>query len=164
MDSGVKPPDARIYATDRDVRVMAGVRSLERFMNDSGAEPVISELLVASPRYGFAGTLDSLMLMGGKLCLVDLKSSNNIRGKESYALQVVAYLYALEELTEIRPERLLILRLDKQRADYDLEEVQDLPKAFDAFLAVSKVFDWLSEENQKSVDVFKRKVKLVDNI
>lgn len=165
MKNGVRDPDARRFARfSTDYRVMAGVRSLEKFMTDFEAEPVMSEMLVAHPDHGFAGTLDSLQIVRrfqGEpcelLCIVDYKSSNQIKEKPAYAMQTVAYLKAFEFLTGVRIDKLLVLRLSKEKCDYDLEEVVDHDAAFEAFIHAGRVYDWLWNGSKKSVDVFAKK-------
>lgn len=164
MTTGERPADARTFNPNPDDwRVTAGLRSFEKFCIENDAVPVMCELLVASPKYGYAGTLDLLMLIGGRLVLVDLKSSNSISDKPAYVMQTVSYRHALKELTEVGTERIIILRLDKGRAEYDVEEVpkDEWASAFTAFRASGGVYRWLKNGNAKSFDLFARKKVLV---
>lgn len=63
MDSGVRPSDIRSFVHDEDARVFAIARSAELFCKEYNVIPIASELLVASLKYKFAGTLDSLMMI-----------------------------------------------------------------------------------------------------
>lgn len=50
--------------TETDTRVISAVRGAEKFFNERHVLPVFSELLVASPKYKIAGTLDFLAYIG----------------------------------------------------------------------------------------------------
>lgn len=156
MRTGVRPTDIRLFIDGDDARYWAIARSMEKFAIEWEVEPVASELLVASPKYGYAGTLDSLLYVkmpGAKrkqLVLGDWKSSSEI-SKLAYVTQVVAYAYALKELTGIMPERLIIVRLDKAHAKYEVLEIpkRAWKKAHKAFLASSSVYDWMKDGDEK---------------
>lgn len=77
------------------------------------------------------------------LAIVDWKTSNSI-DKPEYAMQVAAYWQAFVELTGMRPKELIIVRLDKEKARYEVMRVQDRPSAFRAFKHVTKVYDWMN--------------------
>lgn len=64
IETGVKPPDIRAFIEDgADGRIHAIARSAELFIRDFDAVPVVSELLVFSPKYVVGGTLDGLMIL-----------------------------------------------------------------------------------------------------
>lgn len=63
MNTGVKPKDIVSFVKHEDPRAYAIARSAELFMDEWRVQPIASELLVASVKYGFAGTLDSLMMV-----------------------------------------------------------------------------------------------------
>lgn len=174
--TGKRPDDIRRFIVGDDIRLYAIARSAELFCKDFGARPVASELLVASLKHKFAGTLDSLMVLekvlekGDLSCehemwavgkkdkeecfkcgrtvelvftLVDWKTSNSI-DKASYAMQVSAYWQALYELTGLKPKEILIVRLDKHHAKYEVRRVAERPFAFRAFVHATKIYDWLN--------------------
>lgn len=147
LKSGVRPADIRTFIYGEDSRLWAITRSCEQFLTDFEVIPIASELLVASVKYGFAGTLDSLLMVkkGDKyvFAIGDWKSSNDIH-KHEYAMQVAAYYRALFELTGLRPEELLIVRLDKERMKYEVLRVTDRPAAFRAFMHASKLYDYMN--------------------
>lgn len=189
METGVRPDDIRPFVGNaEDARRWAIARSAELFCKDYFVEPIASELLVASVKHGFAGTLDSLMMvaktikksedpeckhhfiqsstsnpnkrmcaiLGNKckmeiemeLVLVDFKTSNQI-DKNEYAIQVCAYAYALKEMTGIKVKHLMILRLDKEKAKYEMLRVNSPSKAFQAFKACNKVYGWKTNREDK---------------
>lgn len=82
------------------------------------------------------------------LTLVDWKTSNSI-DKPEYAMQVSAYWQGLQELTGIRTKELVIVRLDKVKAKYEVMRIQNRPEAFRAFKHVTKVYDWINNGKSK---------------
>jgi len=149
LKTGEKPPDIRTFIFGEDARLWAITRSCEAFINDFNAVPVASELLVASQRYGFAGTLDSLLMIQKDdkqiFAIGDWKSSNDIH-KPEYAMQVAAYWQALWEMTGLRPSELLIVRLDKLKMKYEVLRVTDRPAAFKAFKHASALYDYMNSD------------------
>lgn len=105
---------------------------------------VVGEQVVYSTKYGYAGTLDRLMYINGKLTLLDWKTSNSI--SDEYIIQVNAYYQALTEMEKDGkielPGKIVqvgIVRLDKKKEfDYDKDVVFQKPnkKAFKAFLGL----------------------------
>lgn len=148
LDTGKQPEDIKVFCDGSDYREFAIARSAELFCKDYNVIPIATELRVASPKYGYAGTMDGLMIIDGILTLIDWKSSNSIN-KDGYALQTVAYWQAFKELTGIRPKRIWIVRLDKGSAKYEIVNVQDISKAFRIFINLSKVYNWLNNGTTK---------------
>lgn len=192
MKTGKRPQDIRPFVKGIDGRLFAIARSAEQFCIDFDAEPVASELLVASVKHKLAGTLDGMMVVskvlkkgddsvrtldGGPcphstwwnlstrdpsklecrdcgrqvkriLALTDWKTSNSI-DKPEYAMQVSAYWQAFYELTGIKPEEILIVRLDKERCKYEVRRVTNRAKAFAAYKHTAAVYDWLTDGKEK---------------
>jgi hypothetical protein len=63
--NGVKPKSIKDFVPKEtvDSRIVAIARSAEMFCNDFNIIPIASEMKVASSRYKFGGTLDSLMMV-----------------------------------------------------------------------------------------------------
>ena len=99
-----------------------------------------SEVVIASVKHQFAGTLDALAEVDGKLSLVDFKTSNQIG--DDYFLQTAGYQIALEELGVI-PEQRIIVRIPKSGADCEAMVVPT-PFEFDkeTFLHCREVHRW----------------------
>jgi len=101
-----------------------------------------SELVVASDLYRFAGTLDALATINGRLTLMDFKSSKNFYPEME--LQLGAYLLALEEM-QVFPQDAIILRLPKDGTDAIVKPMTipyDLCRR--TFLALREVKKWES--------------------
>lgn len=85
-----------------------------------------------------------------KFALIDWKTSNSI-DKVGYVLQVSAYWEALREMTGLKPEELIIIKLNKEQAKYDAVRVVNHTSAFKAFVNVSKTYDYLWNGEKKMI-------------
>ena len=65
----------------------------------------------------FGGTLDGLYNIGGKIYLIDYKTSNHI--SFNYCLQLAAYIYMLRSELNIFPDGCIILQLSKNDIGYN---------------------------------------------
>lgn len=83
-----------------------------------------------------------------EFALVDWKTSNDI-DKVEYAMQVSAYWYALWEMTGLKPKHIIIVRLDKKYAKYEVMRVVNKVTAFRAFKNAAKVWEWLNDGEEK---------------
>ena len=70
----------------------------------------MNEQNFVSPALGFAGTIDRLAWLDGKLTLIDIKTSNNIH--DSYWVQLAAYARLVEEMTDNFLDQVAILHLN----------------------------------------------------
>ena len=73
-------------------------------------EYIMNEQNFVSPRLGFAGTIDRLAMLDGKLTLIDIKTSNNIH--DSYWLQLAAYAQLVHDMADLQIEQYGILHLN----------------------------------------------------
>jgi hypothetical protein len=70
------------------------------------------EKKVYSRSWEYAGTIDALAKINGKLCVIDFKTSAKIY--KEYYLQVSAYCNAIDEMMGELPKLGVIVRLDKE--------------------------------------------------
>jgi len=82
------------------------------------------------------------------LILADWKTSNNIKEKDDYAQQDVAYAKAVEKATGLKFDELWVVRLDKHQAAYEICKVNDRKAAWNEFIKISRAFD----ERQKRTE------------
>jgi hypothetical protein len=91
-----------------------------------------SEKVVYSKKYNYAGTLDIVAEVNGKLCIIDLKTSSGIW--DEYLLQVAAYKWALqEEFPEQRIDHVVIVRCGRD-GSFEVKEVNDYEPNMNAFV------------------------------
>ena len=97
------------------------------------------EKLVYSAKWGYAGTLDRICEISGKLTLLDIKSGEYI--DPSMEIQLAAYQIAFEELTGLRIKQRWIIQLsDNQYKIYPCKEIIELSKT--VFLAALTLVKW----------------------
>ncbi|MEM3077637.1 MAG: hypothetical protein QXW38_08490 [Candidatus Nitrosotenuis sp.] len=86
-----------------------------------------SEQVVASKKYKYAGTLDFVGKIGGKLWLIDFKTSNAIRW--AHQLQVLAYKQAYEESYGLKIDFCGIARFGtKHKGNGKAKEFEGVPQ------------------------------------
>lgn len=105
-----------------------------KFQTDTGAVVLMSEHRVAHPRLRYAGTLDTICLIGGVRELVDIKSTAAI--PRTVGPQCAAYAEALGE-PRIR-RRVVQLRRD---GTYRAERLTDRSD-FNLFLSALNIYNW----------------------
>ena len=115
------------------------------------------DTMVFSPRYGYAGALDALALTkDGKLMVCDWKTSNGIY--ESHIIQTAAYAKAVEENLlaagfspeESKVERACVVRFEKEKDGFEVQEVDNIDAAFGAFKAALYLFHFTSKLKAES--------------
>ncbi|HUV79931.1 MAG TPA: hypothetical protein VMW40_03790 [Candidatus Bathyarchaeia archaeon] len=118
-----------------DKEIQNGFGAFVKWKYKSGFEVLSSELPVWSD-HRFAGTIDLVGYLDGKLFLIDLKAAKRIY--PDYLFQVSAYRHAYEERTGERIEGLAILRLDKAEGFYQFKEYseEDCNQGLEVFLSL----------------------------
>lgn len=89
---------------------------------DEAVKPkyIASEMTVHSDTHKYAGTLDCVCRLDGKLYIIDFKTSKKHYPKN--AVQLAAYKMAYEEMTGLDVEGVGVLRLDKVTGEYDWKD------------------------------------------
>jgi len=109
---------------------------LSAWWQGNGGELLRSEEAVFHPEHRYAGRVDLVARLGGRLVVVDLKTSARVYPE--HLLQVAAYALALRaEGVEVAGGFVLALRDGLQVAQVPLEE------AAEAFLGLKRVWDFL---------------------
>lgn len=144
------------------------------FLRDFSPVFHLAEATVYSRRYSFAGTLDAIVEIGGRLFLLDYKTTDKLEGGPPYpdtALQLAAYANAdmLEpdeakrvqingrryynfdpareypEMPKVEAGLILVVR----PGSYNLVPVRIDEEVFRAFLHVREVFRWQVETSKR---------------
>ncbi len=151
IETGIKPPNIKAFIPKGSVpQVIGACRSAEQAFNKYKVIPIAFELLVGLPRIG-AGTLDLIVMNEkGELELWDHKTSNNVN--DYYAIQTAAYCHFFERMTGLKIKRIKILKIDKWSDRFKVYNVLNRRDAYRAFKAVSTVYDWLNNGEDKLVE------------
>ena len=100
-------------------QIEAGSRAFESFKSwygTKGIEVIHTEHRVVSEKYRFGGTLDILCVIGGKLCLLDIKTSKAVYPE--FICQIAGYGRAYDEQTGKSIDSYEILHLGKDGSGY----------------------------------------------
>lgn len=147
----------------RTKEAQIGVNAFLDWVSANKVKFISSERLVYSKKHDYIGTLDIEAKVNGKLCLIDIKSSNAIYN--TYYLQTAAYVKADEEESKKKYEGRWIIRVAKEtekeyhsrmlekgydsfaeyqvfEAKYIDEEKKNMDRDFKAFLAAKELFQW----------------------
>jgi hypothetical protein len=131
-----------------DIQYIQSVQAFLKWVKDNNFIPYASEMTVYSHKHRYAGTLDCLARVNGKIYVVDFKTSKSHSPINS--VQISAYRKALVEMnTDLpTPEGCAVLRLDKLTGlpdwkDYSKEYVRHF-KTFKHWLA-----GWYSFKNRR---------------
>lgn len=113
-------------------------------------KPIYIESTVWSKTHGYAGTMDLLAEVNGKLTVVDWKTGKAIY-PEAY-LQNAAYRYALREMGHGDPVQGIIVRLPKNVEDPEFEaQIVQEPEAdlMATFLHCFEMWKWAQKAEEK---------------
>ena len=106
-------------------------------------QPIKIEQTVWSDVYGYAGTMDLLAVVNGKLTILDWKTSKALHPE--YKLQVAAYAKALLEMGHGDVEQMIIVRLPKTIEDPGFEAhtvTESGDELFQVFLHAFALWKW----------------------
>ena len=119
--------------------------SIEAFLEwEEKYEPewLSSERKVYCDKYKYAGTVDAVAKINGRVCVIDFKTSKKIY--KPYHLQVTAYAQAIKRIDGLRQWPLgIILRLDKETGKYE-QKVFEPKDHFNVFKKCLELRQWSS--------------------
>ena len=113
------------------------------FKKDYNPEILETELKMVSEQYKFGGTCDAVAKVkigkNKKLMILDWKSSNSIHSE--HKIQIAAYAKMYEENSGERIKGALIVRLDKDKKEYEVEhlKIKDLDWGWKVFKLILKL-------------------------
>ena len=120
-------------------------KSLTAFAKwDAKFEPeyLDAERKVYCDKYQYAGTVDAVAKINGRVCVIDFKTSKKIY--KPYHLQVTAYAQAIKRIDGLRQWPLgIILRLDKLTGEYE-QKVFEPKDHMSTFIKCLELRQWSS--------------------
>jgi len=146
---------------DYPLRAKKALLSFFEWYNTTSPKALITEQMVASKQFKYAGTLDLVCTIGGKRVLVDFKTNKGAIYKSNF-WQLLAYKQAYEESTDERIDECWILRLGtSHKCGYEFKKCEE--ESFDDFLNIYKIYLSLnggSVEKPPVIDVYPETLKL----
>ena len=141
--------EALIADPKADVHVIGGdvAQAVENFLSwqkQSGLDITLSEKLVYSLEHRYAGTMDAGAYRGNRFVALDWKSSNGLYPEAAY--QVSAYAKAWEEMTGEKAEEAWVVRVGKNKAEFEAKQIKDIDACFATFLAAKDLYNGMKEK------------------
>lgn len=137
--------DFGLYAhLDDDQQRQAGrcLEAFQRWWENSGVDPIETELALVSETHRFGGTSDLIARVSGRMSVTDWKTSKGLYA--DYVAQVAAYALLADESDLWDPiEQIDILRISKSTAAFHHHSWprESLQPAIDYFLHARQLFD-----------------------
>ena len=101
-----------------------------------------AERKIYCDRFKYAGTVDAVAKINGRVCVIDFKTSKKIY--KPYHLQLTAYAQAIKRIDGLRQWPLgMILRLDKETGLYQ-QKVFEPKDHFKTFVKCMELRQWSS--------------------
>tara|TARA_B100000029_G_C17484957_1_gene926884 strand:+ start:450 stop:1274 length:825 start_codon:yes stop_codon:yes gene_type:complete len=114
--------------------------SFSEWKSSVDLEITSTEVVVYSPYYGYAGTIDAIGTTNKGQVVIDWKTGNALYPEHSF--QVAAYARALVEITDCNAPEAWVVRLGKRRVEVEPRILHDIDKPFQSFRAA--LFLWRS--------------------
>tara|TARA_R110000787_G_scaffold73618_1_gene164136 strand:+ start:370 stop:1077 length:708 start_codon:yes stop_codon:yes gene_type:complete len=139
-------------------------KSLTAFAKwDAKFEPeyLDAERKVYCDKYQYAGTVDAVAKINGRVCVIDFKTSKKIY--KPYHLQVTAYAQAIKRIDGLRQWPLgIILRLDKLTGEYE-QKVFEPKDHMSTFIKCLELRQWSSLRIKNDKNKLESKNESVSN-
>ena len=105
-------------------------------------EWIDAERKIYCDKYKYAGTVDAVAKINGRVCVIDFKTSKKVY--KPYHLQVAAYAQAIKRIDGLKRWPLgIILRLDKGEIEYE-QKVFEPKDHFNTFKKCLELKQWSS--------------------
>ena len=127
-------------------QVKVPMKNFHDWVESREIEWLACEKKVYSRSWEYAGTIDALAKINGKLCVIDFKTSAKIY--KEYYLQVSAYCNAIGEMMGELPKLGMIVRLDKEEDKFQ-EVAFDPWQHNDVFIDALNIKRFQSERIKK---------------
>jgi CRISPR/Cas system-associated exonuclease Cas4 (RecB family) len=124
-------------------KVVNGITAFLKFQKEHQIKWLETERIIYSKKHAYAGILDAIGEMEGKLTLVDFKSSNAIYDEMRF--QVAGYQIAYEEEMKKDIEKRVIIRFGKEDGQFEVFDLGKDGKDKQVFLACLKIKKRLDE-------------------
>lgn len=141
-------------AMPEDENVIASINAFLDWEKQHKVKWLETEQIVYSKKYGYVGLFDALAVIDRKTVLIDFKTSKGVYN--DYKYQISAYRAAYEEETGKKLSgNSLIVRFDKETAEFEVHECTAHDKDFKAFLGAlaikvrEKEYDAIWKANNK---------------
>lgn|SRR3990167_364973 len=132
---------AELLESSYKTEIWNKIDSFARWHSRYKPEIIALEIPVFSKSLGIAGRIDCVAKINDEVCVLDWKSSKNIHN--SYYLQLAAYSYALEEITDLKIQNTAILQMGASNKDrYRFVVEPDWESNLEVFKAIQCTWEY----------------------
>lgn len=122
--------------------ILKPVKAFLGWTEEYKPEWIDAERKIYCDKYKYAGTVDAVAKINGRVCIIDFKTSKKIY--KPYHLQVTAYAQAIKRMDGLRRWPLgIILRLDKETGEFE-HKVFEPKHNFNTFKKCLELKQWSS--------------------
>ena len=122
--------------------ILKPVKAFLGWTEEYKPEWIDAERKIYCDKYKYAGTVDAVAKINGRVCVIDFKTSKKVY--KPYHLQVTAYAQAIKRMDGLRRWPLgIILRLDKETGKFE-HKVFEPKHNFDTFKKCLELKQWSS--------------------
>lgn len=136
--------------------IRAAIEAFLEWTKANKVKFIASERKIYSKKYKYAGTLDALGYVNGKLSIIDFKTSSGIY--DDMFVQVAAYANAVNEEDGTKIEDCYIVRVPKDGSEFEVQRDENLKLNFKSFLGCLE--NYKRQRFLKSQEIERYKVKL----
>ena len=145
----------------RSKETLDSVKAFIKWEREFKPEWIDAERKVYCDKYQYAGTVDAVAKINGRVCVIDFKTSKKIY--KPYHLQVAAYAQAIKRIDGLRQWPLgIILRLDKLTGEYE-QKVFEPKDHMSTFIKCLELRQWSSLRIKNDKDKLESKNESVSN-
>ena len=125
-----------------DDKIRNGVQAYLNWCKDVKWQFLEGEFIIYDTDHKYAGTVDKLGMVNGKLALVDIKTGSAVYPE--HLLQLAAYSAAYHKLNpDEQIEEFYIIKLGKDDGKFEAVKIEeDMNYLFNVFLAAKKIWEW----------------------
>ena len=128
--------------TEPEDYISKSVNAFLDWTTEYNPEWVDAERKIYCDKYKYAGTVDAVAKINGRVCVIDFKTSKKVY--KPYHLQVTAYAQAIKRMDGLRRWPLgMILRLDKETGEFE-QKVFEPKHNFNTFKKCLELKQWSS--------------------
>ena len=131
-----------VYLSVKNEGSCNSINAFDEWRDELNPEWLDAERKIYCDRFKYAGTVDAVAKINGRVCVIDFKTSKKIY--KPYHLQVTAYAQAIKRIDGLRQWPLgMILRLDKETGLYQ-QKVFEPKDHFKTFIKCMELRQWSS--------------------
>ena len=144
IKTGIEPP------MPEDPQIKNSIEKFKQWLSQNDVKWIASEVIVASEKFKFAGKLDAIAVINGRVCLVDFKTGSGVYME--HFVQTSGYVIGLEEMGFSEIQDRWILRFPKTGDDFEAVKVpndlDDDKKLFLFCLGMQRTLDEVKKKNK----------------